>query len=167
MARVAYDFSGSGPFGKSGGLMAEGVTDLTEFGQILGNLGHAVDDFAGKMPGMAELLLRVADAASRVVAFISELPKPLIETFMVFHEFNMWGGLVIGMLGKLGLATSELAPGTMSAARSFGVLSNLFKAVPMLIATLIANVGSLVSGFGRSAARSARPAWRCGTSAPT
>ena len=83
------------------------VQDLIEIGQVFGNLGHAILNFASDMPGLAEVLLRIADAASRVVLWISELPAPLITTFMVFEEFSRWGGLLVTILGRLGLATSE------------------------------------------------------------
>lgn len=149
MAKVAYDFSSAGPFGKSGGMLAGGVTDLTEFGQVLGNAGHAVEDFAGKMPGMAELLLRVVDGVSRLIVVISELPTPLIEAVMVFHELNMWGGLAVGMLGRFGLASSTLAAGTFSASRALGVFANLVRAVPILFANLISSTGSYLMALGR------------------
>ena len=146
-ARIDVDLMTQGA--QLNSLLAHMVPDLIEIGQLFGNLGHAVLNLASDMPGLAELLLKVADAASRVVLWVSELPAPLITTFMVFEEFSRWGGLVVTILGRMGLATTELGGKFFSLERFGGILANVFKALPMLIATVISNIGSAVSGFGR------------------
>ena len=146
-AKIDVDLIQQG--GQLNSLLSNMVSDLIEIGQVFGNLGHAILNFASDMPGLAEVLLRIADAASRVVLWISELPAPLITTFMVFEEMSRWGGGLVTVLGRLGLATSELSGGFFSASRFIGIFSNVLKAIPMLIATLISNIGSAVSGFGR------------------
>src|SRR5580704_4192459 len=146
-ARIDVDLMTQGA--QLDGLLAHMVPDLIEIGQLFGNLGHAVLNLASDMPGLAEVLLKIADAASRVVLWISELPAPLITTFMVFEEFSRWGGLVVTILGRLGVASSELGGKFFSLERFGGILANVFKAIPMLIATVISNIGSAVSGFGR------------------
>ena len=146
-AKIDVDLIQQG--GQLNSLLANMVSDLIEIGQVFGNLGHAILNFAADMPGLAEVLLKIADAASRVVLWVSELPAPLITTFMVFEEFSRWGGLVVTMLGRLGLASSELTGSLFSVSRFGGILANVFKALPMLFATVISNIGSLMTGFGR------------------
>jgi len=135
--------------GELNSLLANMVSDLVEIGQVFGNVGHAVLNLAADMPGLAEVLLRVADAASRVVLWISELPAPIITTFMVFEEFSRWGGLVVSILNRMGLAGASLSGGIFTVERFGGILAASFRAIPMLFATVISNIGSLVSGFGR------------------
>lgn len=146
-ARINVDLINNG--GRLTSLLSNMVPDLIQLGQVFGNLGHAVLNFASDMPGLAELLLRVADAVSRVILWVSQLPAPLIMAFMVFEELSRWGGGLVGVFGRLGLATSELGGSFFSVERFGGILSNVLKAIPMLIATVISNVGSLVTGFGR------------------
>ena len=91
------------------GLLAHMVSDVIEFGQILGNLGHAILNLAADMPGLAEVLLRVADAITQVIGWISRLPRWMILGFMAFEEFIRWGGLLFSLLGRLVGVFSSLA----------------------------------------------------------
>ena len=144
-ARIDVDLMTQGA--QLNSLLAHMVPDLIEIGQLFGNLGHAVLNLAADMPGLAELLLKIADAASRVVLWVSELPAPLITTFMVFEEFSRWGGLLVTILGKLGLATSSLEGKFFSLSRFGGILSNVFKAIPMLAANAVQGLGSLMQAI--------------------
>lgn len=86
------------------GLVSKGAQDFTEFGQILGNIGHAVVNFAAAMPGLAEVLLKVLDVLSEFLKIISEIPAPIITAAMAFEEFLRWGSLLNGMIaGLIGL----------------------------------------------------------------
>jgi len=58
-------------------------------------IGHAILNFASDMPGLAEKLLLIADAISKVILWISELPHYLIEGFMAFEEFIRWASPVM------------------------------------------------------------------------
>jgi hypothetical protein len=154
-AKINVDLIQQGP--ALSGLLSNMVQDLIEIGQVFGNVGHAVLNFASDMPGLAEVLLRVADAISRVILWISELPRWLITTFMVFEELSRWGGLVVTVFGRLGLATSALGGSFFSLERYGGILSNLFKAIPMLAANAVTGLGSLMQAvasdeyaFGRA-----------------
>jgi hypothetical protein len=82
------------------GLMGEGVQDLREFGQILGNVGHTIVNVAQEMPGFAEVLLRWLDIGSQVLEWLSHFQGAL-EALFVLHEAYMWGGLFSNMLGSL------------------------------------------------------------------
>lgn len=91
------------------GLLANMVPDLTEFGQVFGNIGHAILNFASDMPGLAEVLLQVAAAISTVIRWISELPHWMVLSFMAFEEFIRWGGLLSGMIAPLVMRLGMLA----------------------------------------------------------
>jgi hypothetical protein len=171
-AKLVYDFSAAGGAGQRlGGLMANMVPDLVEIGQVFGNLGHALVNFASDMPGLAEGLLAFADAVSRVIYWISTLPKYLIMGFMALEEFNRWGSLAVTVMGKLGLATTELSGKTGSyflvGDRFIGILKNMIGIIPNLafgIASLASKIPLLGAAIGVSAddiekARLATVAW--------
>jgi hypothetical protein len=106
-ARVTVDLQGS--LGREAqGLLSQMVTDLVEFGQILGNVGHAILNLAGDMPGLAHVLLAVADGISRVILAITSLPSWIITTFMAFEEFYRWGGLALRMVTALAAAPAAM-----------------------------------------------------------
>jgi phage-related protein len=83
------------------GLISKAVPDLVEFGQVFGNLGHAILNFASDMPGLAEVLLKVLDAFSDLLKIISEIPAPIITAAMAMEEFLRWGSLVNSMIAFL------------------------------------------------------------------
>lgn len=83
------------------GLIANGVNDLTRFGQVLGNLGHAILNFAAAMPGLAEVLLGVIDGISKLIFWLSTLPKWLITSVMAGEEFLRWGSLLVNLFGRI------------------------------------------------------------------
>ena len=69
-ARITVDLRG--PWAsETQGLLANMVPDLQEIGQVFGNLGHAILNFASDMPGLAEVLLKIVDAISGVILWLS------------------------------------------------------------------------------------------------
>jgi len=114
------------------GLVSKGVTDLMEFGQVLGNLGHALLNFASAMPGLAEVLLKLLDAFSHLILIISEIPAPIITAAMAFEEFLRWGSLVVGMFGGLlrGAALIMGAAGFDGASAAITDLVRALKGLP-------------------------------------
>ena len=101
-------------------LLSGAVTDLTEFGQIFGNIGHALLNFAAGMPGLAEVLLKVIDMFSQLILWISKAPPWLIAVVMGFEEAYRWGGLLVGILSKLPWRSGGSAPsGCRSSGRSW------------------------------------------------
>jgi hypothetical protein len=180
-ARVVADFQ-SGFGTQIHGLLSGMVTDLVSFGQILGNVGHALLNFATDMPGLAHVLLAVADGISQVILWVSRLPGWLITTVMVFEEAWRWGGLLasvvlriaeaFGALGTLGIpaiAAILTTFGTIvqSVALGFGLfLENIGKvvaALPVFAAETDA-AGAAIAGFGGAVfdAVAAVPAWALG-----
>ena len=139
MGKLVYDFSAAGGGAKQlSGLLNGMIPDLVEIGQIFGNLGHALVNLAGDMPGLAEVLLQVVDAVSRFILFLSELPRPLIMSLMAMEEFARWGGLLVGVMGRMGFATTALE-GNFSSISGFfarfgSVALNLVRA-PLLLVT--------------------------------
>jgi hypothetical protein len=135
--------------GQLNSLLANMVSDLIGIGQLFGNLGHSILDLAADMPGLAEVLLKIAVGASQVVLWVSKLPGPLITVAVGFEEFSRWGGLVANLLDRMGIAGGALSGSFFSVERFAGILSAAFKALPMLFATVLSNIGSLMTGFGR------------------
>ena len=151
-AKVVYDMSAAGgASGKLNTLLANMVPDLVKIGEIFGNLGHALLNFAAAMPGLANVMLNVADALSRVVLWLSQLPAPLITAVFALHEFNTWGSIAATALGLVGLATTTLSGSFFGLGRAQAVFLTLFRALPMLIATGISAFGSMLVPLGRFA----------------
>jgi hypothetical protein len=118
--------------------------DLIEIGQVFGNLGHALVNFASDMPGLAEGLLLFVDAVSKVILWVSRLPHYVVMGAMAFEEFNRWGSLAVTVLGKFGLATSEVSGGFFSLERAGGVIRNVFGIIPRLVGSASIALGTLV-----------------------
>jgi hypothetical protein len=111
-ARVTVDLrSGSGQVQS---LLANMIPDLQQLGQVFGNLGHATLDFAAAMPGLAEVLLKIVDAISRIILWISQLPPWLIAVAMGFEEFYRYGGLVATLITRLGMLIVGIGPAIMT-----------------------------------------------------
>jgi hypothetical protein len=144
-AKLVYDFSSVGGAGKTvTGLLSDMTPDLIEIGQVFGNLGHALVNFASDMPGLAEGLLLFVDAVSKVILWVSRLPHYVVMGAMAFEEFNRWGSLAVTVLGKFGLATSEVSGGFFSLERAGGVIRNVFGIIPRLVGSASIALGTLV-----------------------
>ena len=151
-AKLVYDLSAAGGAGdRLNGLLSHMVPDLVGVGQLFGNIGHALLNFASDMPGLAEVLLKIADGISRVALAASGLPMRLITTVMALEEFNRWGSLAVSLMGRMGIATTELSGGMGSyflvGDRFIGVLKNMLGVLPN-IGFAIAGLASRIPVFG-------------------
>ena len=74
-------------------VLASGVQDLVEFGQILGNIGHAILNLAADMPGLAEIHPEGnRRVLSDLIKWVSNLPPMLIAVVMGIEEAYRWSG---------------------------------------------------------------------------
>jgi SLT domain-containing protein len=123
------------------GLISSGVADLVEFGQILGNIGHAILNLASKMPGLAEIILKILDGFSDLIKVISELPTPLIAVVMGIEEAYRWSGLLVGVFGLAGRALALM--GTLG----IPVIAKIGLNMGAMVANVITGVGAMVINF--------------------
>ena len=137
-------------------LLSNMVRDLIEIGQVFGNLGHAILNVASDMPGLAEVLLGVLDGFSRLLNILTQpawynFGGHLITVIMGLEEFNRWGSLLVGTMGRMGLATTELSGATGSyflmGDRFIGVLKNMIGFLPQ-VGFMIASLASKIPIFG-------------------
>jgi hypothetical protein len=128
------------------GLLAGMLTDLRQFGEIFGNLGHALLNFASAMPGLAHALLGVAEGLSSVIEWASRT-GPLLTFAMGMEELFRWGGLALSVLarltGQFGLLNSIAGSGGFII--RFGAA---FLALASGAAQALTSVGSFVAGLG-------------------
>ena len=118
-AKVTVDLRGS--LGSELNQLVSGaVSDLTNLGQVLGNLGHAFINLAADMPGIAEVILKIVAAFSQLIEWVTEIPAPIVTTVMALEEFVRWGGLVVNLAGQLagGFAKVVGAAGNVAGAMS-------------------------------------------------
>jgi hypothetical protein len=137
-ARVTVDLK-NGMGNEVSSLLADMIPDLQRLGQVFANLGHAVLNFAAAMPGLAQLLLLIADGASRAILAFSSMPAGIITAAMAMEEFFRWGGLVLGMLAKLAGGGELMA--------AFGATNFITKFGAALLA-LVAQGGSFIAWVG-------------------
>lgn len=143
-ARITVDLRGS--LGtETQGLLSKMVPDLVEIGQVFGNLGHAILNFASDMPGLAEVLLKIVDALSGVILWLSTLPHWLIEGAMAMEEFYRWGGLAASIIARIGM----LLPGL--AAAPVGIVAGLFSRLAGIMGAIVGTGAQFVSGFAKVA----------------
>ena len=103
VAKLVQDFAPGGSLSSAtDAVLSKMVTDLTQIGQVFGNLGHALLDFGAKMPGAANMLLSFVVGVTKLITVLSELPRPIIYAVFALHELNTWGSVAILGLGRLG-----------------------------------------------------------------
>ena len=144
-ARITVDMQQMAKSGQMDALLGNMVADLQMLGQVFGNVGHAVLNFAANMPGLAEVLLMIVDDISKVILWVSQLPHNLILGAMALEEFYRWGGLAASIIARIGLLLPMLAGAPLAAAVGlFGRLAGIMGA--------ITGVGAqFVSGFAKVA----------------
>jgi len=158
MAKAAQDFSKTGSLGSSlDHVMANMVGDAAGLGQVFGNLGHILLGTAGQMPGLAEWLLKTLSFITRLGVDVIDMAGKfriggisILTLAMAFEEFNRWGGLLMGVLGRMGLTMYATGTRALSFARTMAVLKAVFSIIP----AIIGNIGvafALMGGFMRSA----------------
>jgi SLT domain-containing protein len=123
------------------GLISKGAQDLVEFGQILGNIGHAILNLASAMPGLAEIVLGIIDAFSDFIKIISELPPMLITVVMGIEEAYRWSGLLVGVFGLLGRAIALV--GTLG----IPVFAKIGLNMGAMVASVLTGVGGMVTNL--------------------
>jgi chemotaxis protein histidine kinase CheA len=144
-ARITVDLKQMSASGETQGLLGNMLSDLQELGQVFGNLGHAILNFAADMPGLAEVLLKVVDALSGVILWVSTLPHWLIEGAMALEEFYRWGGLAASIIARIGLLLPALAGAPL------GIAVGLFGRLAAIMGSVVGVGAQLVGGLGRVA----------------
>lgn len=122
-------------------LLANAVPDLVEWGQVMGNLGHAVLNLAADMPGLAEIILKVIDGITQLVKWVSELNPTLIAVVFGFEEAYRWSGLLVGIFGLLARAIALV--GTLG----LPVIGKIGMNMGAMAANVITGVGDMIVNF--------------------
>ena len=132
------------------GLISMGVQDLTEFGQILGNIGHALLNFASAMPGLAEVLLKIIDGISGVILWLSKLPPWIITTVMVIEELFRWGGLLVGIFAQIGSAIAGMGfLGLPIIGKIVSQFGEMFQNLALGAVGFVGNLGKMTTVIGK------------------
>ncbi|HMH89688.1 MAG TPA: hypothetical protein VK586_01255 [Streptosporangiaceae bacterium] len=163
-AKLVMDFAAGGSAaGEMNAFLKNMVPDLTQIGEVFGNLGHALLSVGVQMPGLAEVLLKfLADFIGGIsaVAQFAEGFKlfgvTILTAVMAVEEFMRWGGLLVTMLGGMGLATADLGTKFLSMQRLSGVFMTLFSVLPNVLsqgAMGLSNMIGKMGGLGVAGAR--------------
>lgn len=129
-------------------LLSQMVPDLVRIGQIFGNLGHAILNFAQDMPGLAQVLLGLANAFSRVILWVSKLPHWLITTFMAMEEAYRWGGVLNSVVLRLASGIGKLGTlGLPILANILAKLGTVFQSLGMGLGVFLGNIGKVMSAI--------------------
>ena len=138
-AKMVVDLRNS--MGQVNSLLAGAMQALREFGQIFGNVGHALLNFASAMPGAAELVLKLLDAFSFLIKAISEIPAPIITFIMLIEELYRWSGVLAGIFALVGRGIAAL--GTLG----IPVFAKIGMNFGMMVANIISGVGGAIINF--------------------
>ena len=139
-AKVVADLQG--PLGTTlHQLVSSAVNDLQAFGQILGNLGHAILGLAAAMPGLAEVILHVIVGFTALIKWVSQLPAGLLTAIFVIEEMYRWSGLLAGAFGLLGRGIALL--GTLG----LPVFAAIGRNVATMAANVIAGISNMIVNF--------------------
>jgi hypothetical protein len=148
VAHMQMDFQ-QGFGGTLHSLLSAMVPDLVEIGQIFGNLGHAILNFAGDMPGLAEVLLRLLDVFSRWILDLSEIPGWIITVVIAMEELYRWGGLAVTVFARVGSALANIIPIAGSLAAGFGErLAGVFEVLVNGAAMFVGNLALMAERMG-------------------
>jgi hypothetical protein len=146
-AKVTADMQGA--FGaKLHDLLGGGVKDLTQLGQVAGDTGHAIVNLASDMPGLAHVLLDVLGGAAHLASALSGMPGHIFTSIMAFEEFNRWGSVLVGLLGRMFGATTNLSGGFFTLQRAGSVIQNLASVFLQGIGRMVTGAGNLTSKLG-------------------
>lgn len=139
-----------------GKILASGTGFLSQFGQILGNVGAAISNLVKADPGTAHFLLDFFVGATRVLDAVTKLPSPILYAALAFHSIWLWGGLAAnGIIGLLApLKAVALALGGLDATKIGANASGLEKLkttvtdIGLGFASLGKNIATWVRGIG-------------------
>ena len=153
MGKLVYDFSAAGRAGSTlNDLLSHMQSDLQDVGRFFGNLGAALASFASQMPGLAEVLLSVIAGLAGVLKWVVELSGEfqvfgvsILTVLMAYEEFNRWGGLITGLLGRMGLAAGDTSAAWYTLSHAGGVLVSIVGALPMALGAMLTGLGLLMS----------------------
>ncbi len=144
-ARITVDLKQMQASGETQALLGNMVSDLQQLGQVFGNVGHAILNFAADMPGLASVLLSIVDGISKVIEWLSTLPRWLIMGAMALEEFYRWGGLAASIIARIGLLLPMLAGAPLAAA------AGLFSRIAGIMGSIVGVGAQFVSGFAKAA----------------
>ena len=143
-AKLVYDFGPQGGLGDAmSAVLSKMVQDLVQFGQIIGNLGHALLKLGADMPGAANVLLGFLVIITKLIVAFSELPKGIIFAVFLLHELNTWGSVLVRTFGLMTAAELKASGGFFGLGRAAAIL----RAVMGVIPAIITAVGTAMVGF--------------------
>ena len=158
-AKVVTDFAPGGSMSSIvTAFTGHMVSDLTGLGEFFGNFGHSLLSAASAMPGLAEMLLRVLADTTGWVSELLTLNNTLslnglslLTLFMIYEEFLRWGGLIVGLLGRIGLASNastaalrQQADGTNASIFAWSTFDATLRAVWSVVPNVIGALGGLM-----------------------
>lgn len=123
------------------GLVHAATQDMIAFGQVLGNIGHIIVNLASAAPGVAEMVLGIVAAGTKLLEWLTHF-QGAMQALLLISAFTRWGGdVVIPMLvsmimwvGKL-VAVFGILAKTIGMIRTAGALQG--------IANALVNVGKI------------------------
>lgn len=154
-ARIQVDMSSGGQGLQK--FLDTGAKILALFAQIGLNVGHAFMNVlkATEITHVAETLLGVVNVLSKLLDIITAIPAPLLAVLIGLHGLQLWGGLAVTWMTKLGVALAGMF-GTMGPLNGlmlkFAGALNATDGQLVKIATHSPAVKSVAEAFGVGAA---------------
>ena len=136
-------------------VVSNGAGYMVQFGEILGNIGVALNNLIKADPGTAHFLLDLVGGLSKLLVVITSIPQPILMAALALHSLWLWGGLLgnvfLGMLNPIraaavaigGLGATELA----TADESAGHIAQM-KVAWSNLGTVLSDIGANFAAFG-------------------
>jgi hypothetical protein len=87
--------------GFANGVLKSGIGFLTQFREVVDNVGMAFMNLMKADPGTAHFLMDFIVGASKVLDLITKLPTPVLMAALALHSMDIWGGLAVSALKNL------------------------------------------------------------------
>lgn len=133
-------------------FLSSGVGYLTQFGQIVGNVGQALGNLLTKDPGVAHYLLDIFNAMALLLKAFTSLPGPIVEFVLVAHGIYLWGSVMIGLFGpliggfvRMGITIAGIVGPMLGLSTASGTMAKSFLGIS---AVSWAWVGVVAAGIG-------------------
>lgn len=136
----------------TGKFLEKASSDVAGLGDAFIQIGRIIGSLLKDVPGYAEILLKLGDAALTMSADIVQAINPVIKYFLLLHGAVFYIGLattIVGTFGKAAVtAFTQVAAGGEKATEAEGKLSKLGQSVGNLAGGLVSGI----SGFGKGVA---------------
>jgi hypothetical protein len=111
-----------------GGILDHGVGFLHQFEQVVNNVGQAFVNLVRADPGTAHFLMDAVVGFSKLLQIVTSIPTPILTAVLALHSIDLWGGLAVTQIVRLGTSLMGTVTGVTRFAAGLGLLGDAGRA---------------------------------------